>query len=217
MSAVSDLARELRSVLEPALEDLAGLDESQRRAALQQALGAELTPAGLLERLALVDRAEGAGPAWRALIGLLGRSTPPRWSFAVAGLTVGPQTIQVGGTTLPDGANLSFSMDPVVIEPGRPGVQADQVTVNLTLTDDVDKAALKLDVKALRLDLPGEEPWKPSLLAACRSRPISSPSSTRPASASRAEARTGSRSTSASFHPGSRDPPSTSAPVSAAG
>ncbi|WP_019891097.1 DUF6603 domain-containing protein [Streptomyces purpureus] len=160
MASVVGLATQLRSGLSGTLPSLGGISQGPERwAALGTALGlpsgTDMTAATLLARLAGVDDGQ-AGELWPRLVELLRGATDragTSWSLEVPGaVSAAGGQVHVLGPTLPTPFTVKLLLDTEVhLAQGLrlPGGSS----LSLTVPADPADAALKLDLRSLRLAL----------------------------------------------------------------
>lgn len=155
---VGDHAAGTRSRLVSAMDRLHDPGPDTRRAALAEVLGVPgLEPGELLRRLTDLDTGQAPErPAlWTALTRVMAAAAEqarPDWSLRVPGVvTAGPTGVTATGTTVPDPAELVFTL-PALRLAGA--LDADSVILRLTLPTDPTTAALSFTVDRLRVRLP---------------------------------------------------------------
>lgn len=157
---VGDHATGMRSRLVSAMDRLRDTSADTRRAALAEVLGVPGLEAGrLLRRLTDLDtgQAPERPPLWSALTQVMAAAAEqaqPDWSLRIPGVvTAGPGGVTSTGTTVPDPAELIFTL-PALRLAGA--LDAASVTLRLTLPADPTAAALSFTVDRLRVTLPAD-------------------------------------------------------------
>ncbi|WP_186316102.1 DUF6603 domain-containing protein [Catellatospora sichuanensis] len=155
---VGEQAAGTRSRLVSAMDRLHDPSPDTRRAALAEVLGVPgLEPGDLLRSLTDLDTGQAPErPAlWTALTRVMAAAAEqarPDWSLRVPGVvTAGPTGVTATGTTVPDPAELVFTL-PALRLAGA--LDADSVTLRLTLPTDPTAAALSFTIDRLRVRLP---------------------------------------------------------------